>query len=60
MILPETTARSLEKHLEDDIGTVRYLKVYMKLSEVIDGDFFNQYIKSGRSANASDSKGTLM
>lgn len=56
MILKETSAKKFEKQLENDIGTLRYLKVYMKLSEVIDGEFFNQYIKAGRSSRCKRTK----
>lgn len=58
--MPETAATTLQKLLEANLGTLRYLKVYMKLSDVIDGDFFNQYIKSGRSAEVDNSQTRLI
>lgn len=46
-MLPTNQAKDLKGDLEKNVGVVKYAQVYMKLSELIDGDFFNHYIKSG-------------
>ena len=53
----------LPMELQDDFfsklngrGTLQYAKVYIKLSEIVEGDFFNDYIKTGISPSISDPK----
>ncbi|KAK3725058.1 hypothetical protein LTR37_000568 [Vermiconidia calcicola] len=48
VVLPRAAASSLQEHFGAEGGTLQYARVHMKLSEVIEGDFFNQYIKIGR------------
>ena len=48
VVLPKDNADLLKQSLVDGVGTLHYAKVYMKLSDLIEGDFFNQYIKSGQ------------
>ena len=47
LVLPAAAAEDFQKALESGIGTLQYARVHMKLLEVVEGDFFNQYIKSG-------------
>jgi ribonuclease P/MRP protein subunit RPP40 len=47
LVLPTDQAEDLKSSLEKDVGVLQYTQVYMKLSELIEGDFFNHYIKSG-------------
>ena len=47
ILLPRDGANALQQILVDGAGTLQYAKVLMKLSDLIEGDFFNQYIKSG-------------
>lgn len=47
VLLPEDAATKLQQQLDNGKGTLQYARVYMKPSEVIEGDFFNQYIKAG-------------
>lgn len=46
-MLPADQAEELKGKLESEIEVLRYAQVYMKLGELIEGDFFNHYIKSG-------------
>jgi hypothetical protein len=39
---------ALKRNIASDNGTHKYAKVYMKLEDIVDGDFFNHYIKSGK------------
>lgn len=48
--LPSPGAETLQKALSNGKdGTLRFAKVYMKLEDILTGDFFNTYIKSGES-----------
>lgn len=47
LVLPEEVFEIVRQELDGDVGTVRYSRVNMSLSEIISGDFFNQYIKTG-------------
>ena len=38
----------------DDRYTLQYAKVHLKLKDILEGDFFNQYIKTGRSFDCID------
>lgn len=49
MVLPESTYDAIKEQFEGDVGSFHYARVYMTLGEIIDGDFFNDYIKTGRS-----------
>ena len=46
-MLPTDQAEDLKGNLEKNVGMLQYAQVYMKLGELIDGDFFNHYVKSG-------------
>lgn len=50
MILPVAQSDDFKANLDKNVGQLQYAKVYMKLSELIERDFFNQYIKSGKSS----------
>ncbi|KAK3681518.1 hypothetical protein LTR37_020881 [Vermiconidia calcicola] len=47
VVLSRGDENSLQEHFSAEGGTLQYARVHMKLSEVIEGDFFNQYIKTG-------------
>ena len=47
VVMPSSQADDMNSKLDSGIGTLQYAQVYMKLNEVIEGDFFNHYIKSG-------------
>lgn len=47
VVVPKDLAEQLNGALRDGAGTLRYARVNMKLSELIEGDFFNHYIKTG-------------
>ncbi|KAF1970297.1 hypothetical protein BU23DRAFT_538285 [Bimuria novae-zelandiae CBS 107.79] len=46
LILPEEIYELVKERLDDDVQGV-YARVHMKLSEVLSGEFFEQYIKKG-------------
>ncbi|KAL1382470.1 ribonuclease P 40kDa subunit-domain-containing protein [Phyllosticta capitalensis] len=47
LVLPESTYDAIKEQFEGDVGSFHYARVYMTLGEIIDGDFFNDYIKTG-------------
>lgn len=50
LILPEEIYEIVKGHLEGEDGAAAhgvYARVYMKLGEVLQGDFFTEYIKKG-------------
>lgn len=47
LVLPKSDAETLKQTLSDVKGTLQYAKVYMTLGDLIEGDFFNHYIKTG-------------
>ncbi|WEW61568.1 ribonuclease P subunit [Emydomyces testavorans] len=47
LILPEEVYQTAWDAIARRIGVCQYAKVFMSLSDVIEGDFFNQYIKIG-------------
>jgi ribonucleases P/MRP protein subunit RPP40 len=49
LIVTEKAAGKLKECLKDGKDTLRYARVYMKLSNLVEGDFFDQYIKAGMS-----------
>lgn len=46
IVVPHTAHKTLLEGLKVQ-GKLQYAKVYMKLSDVVEGDFFNDYIKTG-------------
>ena len=46
-MLPSEQAEDVKGNLQKGVGELQYARLYMKLSELIEGDLFNQYIKSG-------------
>ncbi|KAF7589323.1 hypothetical protein BBP40_004476 [Aspergillus hancockii] len=47
VVLPEAIYKTVESSLEAKLPKLRYARVYMSLSSLLEGDFFNTYIKSG-------------
>ncbi|KAE8161021.1 ribonuclease P 40kDa subunit-domain-containing protein [Aspergillus tamarii] len=47
VILPEATYKTIESSLDTKLPKLRYARVFMSLSSLLEGDFFNAYIKSG-------------
>ncbi|KAE8364363.1 ribonuclease P 40kDa subunit-domain-containing protein [Aspergillus caelatus] len=45
--LPEATYKTIESSLDTKLPKLRYARVFMSLSSLLEGDFFNAYIKSG-------------
>ena len=48
LVLPQDNANKLKETFTTGLSALQYAKVYIKLSEIIEGDFFNQYIKTGK------------
>lgn len=47
VLLPRENAQPLLQSLADGKGSLQYARVNMKLSELVSGDFFNDYMKIG-------------
>ncbi|KAB8236312.1 ribonuclease P protein subunit p40 [Aspergillus alliaceus] len=47
VILPEATYRIIQNSLDTKLPKLRYARVFMSLSSLLEGDFFNTYIKAG-------------
>ncbi|KAK1074727.1 hypothetical protein LTR12_008899 [Friedmanniomyces endolithicus] len=47
VLLPQSNLSKLQDELGEGKGTFQYARVHMKLSDIIEGDFFNHYIKAG-------------
>ena len=45
--MPDAHLDKLNVALTKGPGRLHYARVYMKLSEILDGDFFNTYVKNG-------------
>lgn len=48
LLLPAEVRDVVQRELEEHVGGVRYAKVMMSLREIVEGDFFTEYIKKGR------------
>ena len=49
LVLPAELLEAVEMQLQRlKVDGVRFAKVIMSLREVVEGDFFNEYIKKGR------------
>lgn len=48
MLLPEELYAIIWKDLSDEISHLQYSRAIMPLSALLDGVFFNSYIKTGR------------
>ena len=47
VIVPEEVYASVQSALESKLQKLRYGRVFMSLSSLLEGEFFNTYIKSG-------------
>jgi len=47
LLLPKSAFQAIQDDLSGDHYRLQYAKVHLKLKDIIDGDFFNQYIKTG-------------
>lgn len=47
---PKDTVNALQTTLQPSLSKQRYARVQMRLLDLVEGDFFNTYIKSGMSA----------
>ena len=47
VVLPEELYELIWNDIESKISNVQYSRVIMPLSALLEGDFFNSYIKSG-------------
>lgn len=48
MILPEELYELTWKRIDEELKAAKYAKVIMKLEDVLDGDFFTEYVKKGK------------
>ncbi|KAF2189543.1 hypothetical protein K469DRAFT_561972 [Zopfia rhizophila CBS 207.26] len=56
LILPEEIYEIVRNELEADRLKLRYARVYLKLEELLKGDFFTEYIKKGNIMMVSDGR----
>jgi ribonuclease P/MRP protein subunit RPP40 len=54
MLMPDEMYQMIWNKLDAEVKTMKYAKVIMKLQEVLDGDFFTEYIKKGMPALLSE------
>ncbi|KAK7624572.1 ribonuclease P 40kDa subunit-domain-containing protein [Phyllosticta citricarpa] len=47
LILPREVHEAVKQQLDGNVGSFQYARVYMTLGEIVEGDFFNDYIKTG-------------
>lgn len=47
VILPEGTYNKLKNTLHGGVKNPQYARVFMSLSSLLEGEFFNRYIKTG-------------
>ncbi|THC92546.1 hypothetical protein EYZ11_007999 [Aspergillus tanneri] len=47
LILPERVYTAIESSLNSKLQNLQYARVFMSLSSLLEGDFFNTYIKTG-------------
>jgi len=47
ILLPKSSLPKLLEGLGEVEGTLQYARVHMKLSDIIEGDFFSHYVKAG-------------
>ena len=47
LILPAEVLQIVQDELQGASGAVRFAKVIISLKDIVDGDFFNTYIKKG-------------
>ena len=50
LVLPQELYDVVWKDVEAKISNIEYSRVIMSLSEILEGDFFNNYIKIGTSS----------
>ena len=50
MILPQELYSAVWKDIEAKISNIQYFRVIMSLSEILEGTFFNEYIRIGTSS----------
>jgi ribonuclease P/MRP protein subunit RPP40 len=50
MLMPDEMYEIIWNALDAEVKKIKYAKVIMKLQEVLEGDFFTEYIKKGMSA----------
>lgn len=48
---PKKCGNDLETTLQDASYSLQYQSVYMKLCDIIEGEFFNHYIKAGETGH---------
>lgn len=53
MILPEELYDLIWTKVEEEMKSIKYAKVIMKLEDVLEGDFFTEYIKKGKQMGCS-------
>jgi len=51
LVLPEELYEILRQKIVNSVAKVRYEKVIMPLAGILEGDFFNTYIKQGKPWN---------
>jgi ribonucleases P/MRP protein subunit RPP40 len=48
LVLPEELYELIWMKVEEELKPVKYAKVIMKLHEVLEGEFFTEYVKKGK------------
>lgn len=48
MVLPEQLRHLIWQNIEESIKSPKYIKVILKLQDLLEGEFFNEYIKLGK------------
>ncbi|KAK5678269.1 hypothetical protein LTS10_009441 [Elasticomyces elasticus] len=56
MLIPESNLERLKTGLAGDKGNSRYARVFMKIGELIEGDFFDHYVKTGNIVMLSEGR----
>ncbi|KAK4916937.1 hypothetical protein LTR49_015112 [Elasticomyces elasticus] len=56
MLIPESSLERLRAGLVGDNGNSRYARLFMKIGELIEGDFFNHYVKTGNIVMLSEGR----
>ncbi|KAL1306911.1 hypothetical protein AAFC00_005554 [Neodothiora populina] len=56
LIVPASVAPQIQHALETSVGEPQYCKVHLKLADILTGDFFNYYMKSGNIALRSEGR----
>lgn len=48
MILPEDLYELIWRKVEEEMRPLKYARVIMKLEDLLEGEFFTEYVKKGK------------